>query len=183
MQYDFPLRKLGNKICVIGVSSSGKSTLADKLGKKLNIPVTHLDQIAHEPGTNWQRRSDEYLIEQHNKVLQQPSWIIDGNYSVCMNERLKQATGIIWLDESAISASFRYIRRCLHKNPQRVGRLSEAESEFRWFMLKHILFTYPKNRKKYEKILVQHDLPMIRISRFSTLKKYYDDWQLENNNA
>lgn len=173
---NFLLDKLGHKICVIGVSSAGKSTLSDHLGKKLDIPVTHLDLIAHESGTNWQRLTDEYLIEEHNKVLKKASWIIDGNYSVCMKQRFEHATGIIWLDDSVISASLRYIKRCIHRDPQRVGGLVDAQSEFRWFMLKHILITYPKNRKKYENIIAEYDIPMIRISSFTLLQRYYQYW-------
>lgn len=33
------------KITILGVPSSGKTTLANKLGSVLNIPVTHLDKI------------------------------------------------------------------------------------------------------------------------------------------
>jgi adenylate kinase family enzyme len=37
------MKKTGNKILIMGASCAGKSTLAENLGKKLNIPVLHLD--------------------------------------------------------------------------------------------------------------------------------------------
>ena len=98
------LQTLGNKICIIGCSSSGKSTLADKLANKLSIPVTHLDFLAHYPNTNWQRRPDSELIAEHNKILQTEQWIIEGNYSVCMKERFSNASSIIWIDANVITA-------------------------------------------------------------------------------
>lgn len=43
---------LGPRICIIGPSSSGKSTLATLIGQKTNRKVVHLDQLAHEPNTD-----------------------------------------------------------------------------------------------------------------------------------
>jgi adenylate kinase family enzyme len=34
-----------NKISILGVTASGKTTLANKISEILNIPVTHLDKI------------------------------------------------------------------------------------------------------------------------------------------
>lgn len=41
------LDKLDNRICIIGCSNSGKSTLANALANKLNISVYHLDQYLY----------------------------------------------------------------------------------------------------------------------------------------
>ncbi|MFS0491278.1 hypothetical protein [Leadbetterella byssophila] len=46
------------RICIIGPSSSGKSTLAQALGEKFDLKVCFLDQMAHVPGTQWKRRED-----------------------------------------------------------------------------------------------------------------------------
>ena len=73
------LDQMGKRICIIGCSNSGKSTLADALSKKLNIPAHHLDQYAHIENSNWQRTPDEILIETHNNIIKQDAWIIDGN--------------------------------------------------------------------------------------------------------
>lgn len=35
------------RICIIGPSSGGKSTLADRLGKLLDYPVLHMDKTKY----------------------------------------------------------------------------------------------------------------------------------------
>lgn len=49
------MSKSVKRICIIGPSSGGKSTPAQKLGRQTGFLVLHLDKIAHIPGTNWQR--------------------------------------------------------------------------------------------------------------------------------
>src|SRR5476649_832584 len=123
------LDQLGNRICIIGCSNSGKSTLADSLSKKLNIPAYHLDQYAHLENSKWQRQSDEILIENHNNIIKQDAWIIDGNYSVCMAPRLDLATSVIWIDPSVYSSIVRYLFRSIKNDPNRPGRLVGAKNE------------------------------------------------------
>ena len=36
-----------NKVCIIGGSGTGKTTLANNLCKVLNLPVCHIDGIHH----------------------------------------------------------------------------------------------------------------------------------------
>ena len=108
------LQKFGRRICIIGPSSTGKSTLAKSLGTKLNLKVCYLDQLAHIPNTQWQPRDKEELrIDHLNFVTQNEEWIIEGNYSYLMKERFSKATCIIWLDFNKWASLFRYLKRTI----------------------------------------------------------------------
>ena len=169
-----PLNSLGNKICIIGCSSTGKSTLADRLSKQLGLPVTHLDFLAHETGSNWVRRPNDQLILAHQKILQEPGWIIEGNYSVTMKERFEAATSVIWLDSNRFTAVLRYCIRSFKNDLQRIGRLPGAKAEWKAFMFKQILWVYPKNRQKYEKILQQY--PHLLVVKLRGMKAVRKAW-------
>lgn len=173
------LESLGNKICIIGCSSSGKSTLADKLSKQLNIPVHHLDLLAHYPNSKWERRSNDELITAHSEILKSDAWIIEGNYSICMPERFKEATAIIWLDANVIAAAYRYLKRCLKIGHDRVGILPGAQTEFRLWMVKHILFTYPQNRASYKQLLESYQDKTLYVSNMKKLNQYYRTWRIK----
>ncbi len=84
------------RIMVMGYSGSGKSTLAAALGKKYSIPVLHLDCVHFQK--DWQERSREkslYILEPY---MEQPHWVIDGNYTgLSLEERVDHADRIIIL--------------------------------------------------------------------------------------
>ena len=90
-----------NKIAVIGGSGTGKSTLAKNMGKILNLPVYHIDAMHHLE--NWVSRDkderDRMILEKANK----PKWVIDGTYKATLEERVKKADMIIFLDYSTIA--------------------------------------------------------------------------------
>lgn len=173
-----PLEALGNRICIIGCSSSGKSTLGDRLSKKLSIPVIHLDFLAHHHDSNWARKADAELVDEHRRILENDTWIIEGNYSVCMKERFEKATAIIWLDSNVLMAACRYIKRSLLSKSNRVGKLPGAKKEFDVSLLKHILFTYPKNKYKYQNIIKPFNIPMIKVQSMRELDSIYHCWRL-----
>ena len=52
-QYPMNQASLGPRIAIIGNAGGGKSTLARKLGKALDLPVTHVDSIQYR--SDWQR--------------------------------------------------------------------------------------------------------------------------------
>lgn len=179
-----PLNQLGSRICILGCSGSGKSTLAQHLGSELSIEVTHLDTLAHRDNTHWQRVSNAQLINAQHTILNNQNWIIEGNYSACMNQRLAKATSVIWLDMHIIRCLIRYVLRSLKRNPTRPGRLKGAKSEFSWRLVKHILFLYPKNRLKYEKTLKNYPhLQLIRINSLAELKNIYHVWGISYRKA
>lgn len=174
-----PLEALGTRICIIGNSAAGKSTLAQHLANNLNLVVCHLDQIAHIPHTNWEPRDRELMRLDHQLFLtQHESWVIEGNYSYLMPERFAQATAIIWLDISRWNSAYRYTKRALRSTPNRAGNLEGARQQFNFKMLKHILFTVPKNKAKYQQLIEASSVPCIRIQSFKALLDFYKKMEL-----
>lgn len=172
------LGQLGSRICIIGNSSCGKSTLAVRLAAKLNVPVYHLDLLAHLPNSKWQRTPLSEFVVKHAKIIQQDAWVIEGNYSVCMEERFARATAIIWLDMNVLGAAWRYLKRSLQKDPARAGGLPGGTTELRWFMLKQILWVQPSHRAKYQRLVSQYPLPCLSPKNLRELNHCYESWLL-----
>lgn len=86
------------RVLIIGCSGSGKSTLARALKEKLGLPVIHLDQLWHAPG--WKHITREEFDQRLELALSMERWIIDGNYSRTIPQRLPKCDTIIYLDFS-----------------------------------------------------------------------------------
>jgi adenylate kinase family enzyme len=173
------LEKLGKRICIIGPSSSGKSTLAEKLSKRLDIAVCHLDQIAHIPNSNWKPRNKDLLKIDHNNFIENNRyWIIEGNYSFLMKKRFSNATIVIWLDFKVTGALLRYFKRTINNSDVRAGNLNGATKQFSLKHIKYMIFDAPKNRVKYKSLIYESNVNLIYIDSFKKLKGYYKKWNL-----
>ena len=85
------------RILIIGCGGSGKSTLARELGSRTGLPVMHLDQIWWKPGS-WEHLSQEEFDEQLETLLNQPQWIMDGNFDRTLEKRLEKCDTVLYLD-------------------------------------------------------------------------------------
>lgn len=86
------------RILIIGCSGSGKSRMARILGKKLDLPVVHLDQLWWKCG--WENVTVEEFDARMQAVLETDRWIIDGNFSRTMPQRIEHCDTILYLDYS-----------------------------------------------------------------------------------
>ena len=84
------------RILIIGCGGAGKSTLARQLGKKLDLPVVHLDTLFWKPG--WVQESREEFDRKLSVELEKPKWILDGNFNRTMPQRMAKCDTIIYLD-------------------------------------------------------------------------------------
>ena len=85
------------KISIIGFSGSGKSTLAKVLSKHYNIPALHMDSVHFLEG--WKERdNDEFNSIVKKFIEDNESWIIDGNYTRTLSDRVERCDTIIFLN-------------------------------------------------------------------------------------
>ena len=84
------------KVIVIGCPGSGKTTFAEKLRDKTELPLYYLDAIWHKPDRTHISREeyDARLAE----ILARDAWIIDGNYSRTIETRLRACDTVFLFD-------------------------------------------------------------------------------------
>lgn len=97
------------KIFIVGSPGSGKTTLATKLSKKLDIPHFDLDEIRF-PAVGV-KRPDQQAIPLVEKLTQKPSWIIEGVYILWIEGLIKKSNLVIWLDIPFYKAFYRVVIR------------------------------------------------------------------------
>lgn len=148
------------RIVIVGISGSGKSTFANKLGKKLNRSIVHLDkeQWTHD----WKKRfsSDEWkkFIEE---LVKQDEWIIDGNNRNTMDIRLNRADTVILFDFPKWRCLLRaFIRIFKIKEP--FDKSKGTQERISWELAKYII-KFPK--KDLEEFIVSHKDKTIYIVR------------------
>lgn len=171
------LSDFGDRICILGPSNSGKSTLADAIARKRGLTPIHLDLLFHLPNTDWLQRPRDEFIALHDAAIASERWVMDGNYSVCMPQRFQRATGLILLDISTPASLLRYFRRTLFEKERR-GALEGGRDSIKWDMIHHIAVTTPKNRSRYRATFDQVNLPKLQLSSVRAIKKCFQDWDL-----
>jgi adenylate kinase family enzyme len=171
------LDDLGSRICILGPSNSGKSTLAQAIGRKRGLPTIHLDQLFHHPHTDWRPRPEAEFLDLHDKAIQQEQWVMEGNYTRSIGLRLKRATGVILLDLSTAISLFRYFRRTLFER-DRCGALEGGRDSVKWRMIHHIAAITPANRRRYAEMYERISLPKVKLATMADLRGFYRTEQL-----
>lgn len=172
------LEDLGPRICIMGPSNSGKSTLADAISRKTALPVVHLDRLHHLPDTNWIPRDQAEFLRLHTDAVGQEAWVMEGNYTKCIEERLGRATGLILLDVPVTVGLLRYIRRC-YSSSQRIGGLRAGRENVTWEMIKYITFIAPQNRLRHKKLFDQVSFPKLLLNSPKDITACFERWDLK----
>ncbi len=157
------LDDLGPRLCIIGPSNSGKSTLAVAIARGRGLPAVHLDQLHHQPNTDWVPRPDAEFFALHDDAIRSPRWVMDGNYSRCLPQRLARATGVIRLETPTTTSLLRYLRRSWIGRA-RHGALDGGSDSVTWAMIRHIAVTTPANHRRYATVFDQIMLPKLTLS-------------------
>jgi len=140
------------KIWIRGVSCSGKSTLAKKLSKELNLPHIELDQLYWLP--EWNNREKEEFLELVSSKLNQKDWVMDGNYRLVANSLNPQTDYVLWLNYPFFKVMFRCVGRTFSRVVRKTSVCNCNRENFRQqFTLEGSIFvwvlrTYRLRRKQ-----------------------------------
>lgn len=98
-----------SRILIIGISGTGKTTLARKLSGFLKIPITYYDEFVWEE--NWKEVNEKIVEKKLEEVIKREKWIIEGFISPAAQSKLKNADLILYLDYSRFRATLGGLKR------------------------------------------------------------------------
>jgi adenylate kinase family enzyme len=149
------------RVVVVGVTSSGKSTLAEKLAKRFALNYIELDALHWEP--NWQGASLDVFRDHVEAATQAERWIVAGNYHVVRDLIWPKAEAVIWLDYPLLTVLGQITRRTFKRwwtqellwgtNRERLWthfKLWSDESLYHW-----LLKTYWRRKREIPLLLSQ----------------------------
>jgi adenylate kinase family enzyme len=89
-----------SRVVIVGIAGGGKSTLARRISKALDLPLHQMDKIGWLPG--WKLADNEYVDRVHSEILSSDRWIVDGYGSWASIEgRCDEADTLILIDQPA----------------------------------------------------------------------------------
>ncbi len=128
---------MAERIAVIGISGSGKTTFAKQLSAKLNLPLKHADTLEWLSG--WRQRPPEELAVLHAQWLAEPRWVFEGWVDADRATRLAAADLVIDLDLSRSLCAWRAFRRMLKRDTRAEmpeGNRDHIDLRFLWVVLR-----------------------------------------------
>src|SRR5260221_7221520 len=84
------------RVSLVGVPGSGKTTVGRQLAASLGVPFVELDAIFHQPG--WGELPRDDFRQRVSDALTADRWVLDGNYSAVQDLVWRRADTVVWLD-------------------------------------------------------------------------------------
>jgi adenylate kinase family enzyme len=167
-----PLSSEIRRIVVIGVTGSGKSTMAGRLAKKLDLEYIELDAIYWKP--DWVGSNKEEFRAKVDTATRVPGWVLAGNYSATRDIVWRRAEAIVWLDYPFFLVFGRLLRR-IWTRWRTKELLWGTNYEPLWIHFKlwskdslvNWLFqTYWRHKRQYPALFAQPEYAHLKIYRF-----------------
>ncbi|MBR9792959.1 MAG: adenylate kinase [Gammaproteobacteria bacterium] len=162
------------RINVVGTSGSGKSHFSSRLAAKLGVPYIEMDAVFWLP--NWQHLELEDFIATLKPLLEQESWVLDGNQSKTNSFKWQYVDTIVWLDygfwHTFKQILFRSVKRAYTKEEVWPGTGNKESFRRNFFssdsVVLWMLSNYWKTRKKYAKLFNSPATQAISCIRLSS---------------
>jgi adenylate kinase family enzyme len=161
-----------NRVVVIGVTSSGKSTLAETLARRFDMDFVELDALHWEP--NWQEAPLEVFRARVEKAVQAGKWCVAGNYHIVRDLIWPNAEAVIWLDYPFMTVLWQLTRRTFKRwwtqevlwgtniEPFSVHfKLWSPDSLYHW-----LFKTYWRRKREIPLLFSQPEYQHLRVIRF-----------------
>ncbi|MBO1754603.1 AAA family ATPase [Allobranchiibius sp. CTAmp26] len=174
-------RPLGEarRILIYGVTGSGKTTLARKLGEATGIEWHSVDDLTWEPG--WIPVAEEEQRRRIERICKQPEWILDTAYRRWRDVPLTRAHLVVALDYPRWFSLQRLVRRCIARlvdqreicngNRESLSGLFGRESIIAWHFR-----SFARKRARIRDLAADRDgPPVIRLTTARQTRAWLDD--------
>lgn len=162
---------LGPRVVVVGISGTGKSTVAKELARRLGAPHVELDSLVHGPG--WVSTPDEVLFPRVTEAAAGERWVVDGNYAHLRPLVWPRATDVVWLDYPRGLATWRAARRTVGRvvrrtelwngNTETLREVLRSDHPIWWSWRQH-----PAHRAEHEEAVRDPRWPHLTVTRLRT---------------
>jgi adenylate kinase family enzyme len=171
------------KIIIVGTAGAGKTTLAKKMSRMLNINHIELDSIYHQK--NWQPIGRDDFLKIIDQQTRAEAWIFCGNYFSRLGlDFWKKADAVIWLDYPFSIVFKRVVLRTLKRGTTRQllwnGNRESLRKNFlsKDSVIRHTMLTWRKQKERYGPLFVNQKMgntTMIRLTNDKQVKQFLAD--------
>ncbi|MCI0152542.1 adenylate kinase [Dermacoccus nishinomiyaensis] len=173
------------RVLLYGVTGSGKSTAAARLGAALGLPV-HLvdDEVGWLPG--WVERPQDEQRALAHQMASAEGWVVDSAYGAWRDVMLERAQVVIALDYSRALTLSRLVRRCVHRlttrtpvcngNTESVRQLFSRNSIVRW----HFSSFARKRERMRRWEAAPEGVPVLRLTHPRGFDRLVQSLELDN---
>jgi adenylate kinase family enzyme len=157
------------RISVVGSSGSGKTTFAERLAARLDVPHIELDAFHWEPG--WTVADLESFRERVTEAIAAERWVCDGNYSKIRPLVLARADTVVWLDLPLRICLFRILRRTARRSRSGEDLWASGNRESwrrhltRDSLVWWLISTHRRRRREYEVRFADPALAHLHVHR------------------
>jgi adenylate kinase family enzyme len=133
------------RVNVIGISGSGKSTVATVLADRLDAPHIRLDGLRH--GRDWQEVPDEEFRAAVERAAAGERWVMDGSFPSVRDLVWPRADTVVWLDLERPAVMRQVVQRSLSDavarrepvpgNRERIRNWIQPWHPIRWAWSRH----------------------------------------------
>jgi adenylate kinase family enzyme len=133
------------RILVVGSSGAGKTMFSLRLCQILAVEIIHIDREYWRPG--WAEPTKEEWREKLAGLLSRDAWIMDGNYSATLEQRLAACDTVVFLDIRRTLCTWRVIRRTLRFYKRRRPDMADGCYERLDVKFLQFVWNYPERSK------------------------------------
>jgi len=135
---------------IVGQPGSGKSWLAVQVGRRLGLPVHHMDHIHWLPG--WVERGRAEKERLCGAIEAGEAWVFEGNFTPTVANRIARADQVVWLDVPVALRLWRVTRRKLatlgRARPDMAPGCAEGWGPEAWAFYRYIWDTRRTGRER-----------------------------------
>lgn len=133
------------RVLVLGCGGAGKTTLARRIAAQAGLPLVHLDTHFWQP--QWVPSPPEAWEQQVAALTAQPDWVIDGNYSGTLSQRLEACDMVVLLDLPRRTCLWRVVKRWLqYRGRSRPELPAGCPERLHWSFIRWI-WSYPRRTR------------------------------------